>query len=64
MRPARATISMPRSFSFKGKYLADLGALNLYVIADYNENHGIAGIFDNTYRQVDADSVNLAPLAT
>ncbi|GHC96682.1 TonB-dependent receptor [Novosphingobium pokkalii] len=52
-----------RSYSLKGKYLADLGALNLYVIADYNENHGIAGIFDNTYRQVAPDSTNLAPLA-
>ncbi|WP_179562557.1 TonB-dependent receptor [Sphingomonas sp. R3G8C] len=51
------------SFSFKGKYLAELtDQLTFYAIGDYNENHGIAGIFDNTYRQVDATSTNLPSL--
>ena len=52
------------SYSLKAKYLAELtDALTFYGIADYNESHGIAGIFDNTYRSVDATSINLAPLA-
>lgn len=53
-----------RSYSFKGKYLVDLGAFNLYVIGDYNENHGIAGNFDNTYREVSATSTNLPALSS
>ncbi|WP_235523008.1 TonB-dependent receptor [Novosphingobium sp. Leaf2] len=53
-----------RSYSVKAKYLAQLSdQLSFYVIGDYNENHGIAGIFDNTYRSVDATSINLRPLA-
>lgn len=54
-----------RSYSLKAKYLAELSdKLTLYVIGDYNENHGIAGIFDNTYRQISATSTNIAPLAS
>lgn len=54
-----------RSYSLKGKYLAELGDnLTFYAIGDYNENHGIAGLGDNTYRQVAPDSTNLRPLAT
>lgn len=53
----------PQSYSIKAKYLANVSEqLTLYVIADYNENHGIAGIFDNTYRSVDANSTNIPPL--
>lgn len=53
-----------RSYSIKAKYLAELSdALTFYAIGDYNENHGIAGIFDNTYRQIDPASTNIAPLA-
>ena len=53
-----------RSYSLKAKYLAELSdKLTLYVIGDYNENHGIAGIFDNSYRQLDPTSLNTAPLA-
>lgn len=53
-----------RSYSLKAKYLANLtDKLSLYLIGDYNENHGIAGIFDNSYRQLDATSVNTGPLA-
>ncbi len=52
-----------RTYSIKGKYLARLGALEFYAIADYNENHGIAGIFDNTFRQLDATSTNIGPIA-
>lgn len=52
------------SYSIKAKYLADLtDQLTLYVIGDYNENHGIAGIFDNSYRAIDATSTNIGPLA-
>lgn len=52
------------SFSLKAKYLAELSdKLTFYAIGDYNENHGIAGIFDNTYRQIDPTSTNIAPLA-
>lgn len=53
-----------RSYSLKGKYLAELtDKLTFYAIADYNENHGIAGLGDNTYKQVAHDSTNLGPLA-
>lgn len=53
-----------QTFSIKGKYLAELSnQLELYVIGDYNENHGIAGIFDNTYRAISPTSNNIAPLA-
>jgi iron complex outermembrane receptor protein len=53
-----------KSYSVKAKYLATLGdAFEFYAIADYNENHGIAGIHDNTYRAVDPNTVSLVPLA-
>ena len=53
-----------RSFSFKGKYLWEpTDALSFYLIGDYNENHGIAGLGDNTYRQVATNSLNNTPLA-
>jgi iron complex outermembrane receptor protein len=53
-----------RSYSIKAKYLLEATPdLTLYLIGDYNENHGIAGIFDNSYRQVDATSTNLPALA-
>ena len=52
------------SYSLKAKYLAELtDSLTFYGIADYNESHGIAGIFDNSYRQVDATSTNSPALA-
>ena len=52
------------SYSLKAKYLINLTPqLSFYAIGDYNENHGIAGIFDNTYRQIDPTSVNKGPLA-
>ncbi|HCB77124.1 MAG TPA: TonB-dependent receptor [Sphingomonas bacterium] len=52
-----------RTYSIKGKYLLQADALELYVIGDYNENHGIAGIFDNTYRQIDPTSISTAAIA-
>lgn len=52
-----------QTFSIKGKYLARLGKLEVYLIGDYNENHGIAGIFDTSYRQVSPNGGNVAPLA-
>jgi iron complex outermembrane receptor protein len=53
-----------RSYSVKAKYLAEISDnVSLYFIGDYNENHGIAGIFDNTYRQIDSSSTNTGPLA-
>ena len=53
-----------KSYSIKGKYLLEATPdLTIYLIGDYNENSGIAGIFDNTFRQVDVTSTNLAPLA-
>lgn len=33
------------------------------MIGDYSENHGIAGIFDNTYRQIDPTSISTAAIA-
>ena len=52
------------SYSIKGKYLIELSPqLSFYAIGDYNENHGIAGIFDNTYSRIDPASVNIGPLA-
>lgn len=54
----------PRSYSIKGKYLVRITPdLELYVIGDYNENHGIGGIFDNTFRQVSPTTTNAGPLA-
>ncbi|MET0363313.1 MAG: TonB-dependent receptor [Sphingobium sp.] len=53
-----------RSYSIKAKYLLEATPdLTIYLIGDYNENHGIAGIFDNSYRQLDPTSTNLAPVA-
>ncbi|WIW90578.1 TonB-dependent receptor (plasmid) [Sphingobium sp. V4] len=53
-----------KSYSIKAKYLLEATPdLTIYLIGDYNENHGIAGIFDNSFRQMDATSTNLAPLA-
>jgi iron complex outermembrane receptor protein len=52
------------SYSIKGKYLIELSPqLSFYAIGDYNETHGIAGIFDNTYSRIDPTSVNIGPLA-
>ena len=52
------------SYSVKAKYLIELTPeLSFYAIGDYNETHGIAGIFDNTYSQIDPTSVNIPPLA-
>lgn len=52
-----------QTYSIKAKYLARFGKAELYAIADLNENHGIAGLFDNTYRQLDATSTNLGAVA-
>lgn len=53
-----------RSFSVKGKYFWQAtDALSFYLIGDYNESHGIAGIADVTYRQVSPTSLNNGPLA-
>lgn len=53
-----------RSFSLKGKYLTELSdKLSFYAIADYNENHGLAGVYNTSYRELDPTSTNLAPLA-
>jgi iron complex outermembrane recepter protein len=52
------------TFSIKGKYLLEASdALSIYVIADYNELTGVAGVFGRPYTNVAANSVNLSALA-
>ncbi|MDO6415331.1 TonB-dependent receptor [Sphingomonas sp. BIUV-7] len=51
-------------YSLKAKYLYEpSGGLSLYLIGDYNETHGVAGLYDSTYRQLDPQSIDRAPLA-
>ncbi|MBF7015310.1 TonB-dependent receptor (plasmid) [Novosphingobium resinovorum] len=51
-------------YGVRAKYLQQLTpSLELYVIGEYAESHGVAGIYDRTYRQLGAGSVNVGPLA-
>lgn len=53
-----------KSSSIKAKYLIEPNdQLSVYLIADYNETHGVAGQGDRTFRQVAANSVNLPAMA-
>lgn len=53
-----------KQYGIRAKYLQEITpALELYVIGEYAESHGVAGIFDRTYRQLGAGSVNAGPLA-
>jgi iron complex outermembrane receptor protein len=52
-------------YGVRAKYLQRLTpSLELYVIGEYAESHGVAGIYDRTYRQLGAGSVNAVPLAS
>lgn len=52
-----------RSFDFRGKYLLDAtDNLEIYLIGNYSQNSGTAGIFDRTYRFLAPGSTNRAPL--
>ncbi len=52
-----------KSSSIKAKYLIEPSdKLSVYLIADYNETHGVAGQGDRSYIQLDPTSVNLAPV--
>ncbi|WP_395337486.1 TonB-dependent receptor [Novosphingobium sp. BL-8H] len=51
-------------YGVRAKYLQEITpSLELYVIGDYAESHGIAGIYDRTYRSLGTGSANAAPLA-
>lgn len=51
-------------YGVRAKYLQEISpSLELYVIGDYAESHGVAGIYDRTYRSVGAGSVNTDALA-
>jgi iron complex outermembrane receptor protein len=53
-----------RQYGVRAKYLQDITpALILYIIGEYAESHGVAGIYDRTYRTLGAGSANAAPLA-
>ncbi|WP_299307203.1 TonB-dependent receptor [uncultured Croceicoccus sp.] len=66
----RAVVSGPgsntnrRSFEVRGKYLAQpTDALEFYLIGNYAETNGTAGLFDRTYRALAPGSANTDPLA-
>jgi iron complex outermembrane receptor protein len=50
-------------YAIRAKYLLEAEALTLYAIGEYAESHGIAGLFDRTYTELDPLSVNRAALA-
>lgn len=51
-------------YGVRAKYLQEITpSLELYVIGEYAESHGVAGIYDRTYRSLGAGSVNTDPLA-
>jgi iron complex outermembrane receptor protein len=53
-----------KSSSIKAKYLIEPNDnMTVYLIADYNESHGVSGQGDRTFRQLDPNSVNL-PVTT
>jgi iron complex outermembrane receptor protein len=53
-----------KQYGIRAKYLQDItSALELYVIGEYAESHGVAGIYDRTYRELGDGSANAAPLA-
>jgi len=46
----------------KAKYLLESGPVTVYLIADYNENAGVGGLFERTYLEVDANSPDIPGL--
>ncbi|NIB43433.1 TonB-dependent receptor [Pseudomaricurvus alkylphenolicus] len=51
-------------FGLKVKYLHEFSDdLELYVIADYTQEEGVAGIFDRSYRSLGEGSINAEPLS-
>ena len=53
-----------KQYGARVKYLQEITpALELYVIGEYAESHGVAGIYDRSYRQLGAGSINADPLA-
>lgn len=53
-----------KQYGVRAKYLQQITpALELYVIGEYAESHGVAGIYDRAYRQLGAGSVNAPALA-
>jgi iron complex outermembrane receptor protein len=53
-----------RRYGVRAKLLfAPTDKLSVYVIGDYAEEHGALGLFDITFRELGAGSVNAAPLA-
>jgi iron complex outermembrane receptor protein len=53
-----------RRYALRGKFLYEPNdSFSLYVIGDYGEEHGVLGLFDQTYRELAPDSVNAGPLA-
>lgn len=53
-----------RRYGARAKFLFEpTDALSIYVIGEYGEEHGVLGLFDTTYRELGAGSVNAAPLA-
>jgi iron complex outermembrane receptor protein len=53
-----------KQYGVRAKYLQEITPeLELYVIGEYAESHGVAGIYDRTYRELGEGSVNAAPLA-
>ncbi|MEO7465608.1 MAG: TonB-dependent receptor [Sphingobium limneticum] len=53
-----------KQYGARVKYLQEIApSLELYVIGEYAESHGVAGIYDRTYRALGANSVNAGPLA-
>ncbi len=52
------------SYGIKAKYLLEpTDSLSIYVIADYNETHGVAGLYDRAYAVVSPGSISTAALA-
>lgn len=53
-----------RNFTIRGKFLSNpTPNLSVYLIADYNEQHGISGYADGTYRSLAVGSTDAQPLA-
>lgn len=52
------------SYGIKAKYLLEpTDALSIYVIADFNETNGVAGLYDRAYAVVSPGSISTAALA-
>jgi iron complex outermembrane receptor protein len=54
-----------RQFGIRGKYLFEAtDNLSIYLIGEYNEQHGLSGFADGTYRSLGLNSVNTPFLPT